>query len=126
MPMAMHKLKMRTVFSAILYWGLALSLKLLEQRPHVRGLYIINAHPLKRFFLVRVSRIQQKNARKSFSGNDFRAFFDELEKFWRRGRDLNPRYRFKPVYSLSRRAPSAGSDTSPQGHAIMANRRFES
>lgn len=77
----MHKLKMRTVFSAILYWGLALSLKLLEQRPHVRGLYIINAHPLKRFFLVRVSRIQQKNARKSFSTNDFRAFFDELKKF---------------------------------------------
>ena len=33
---------------------------------------------------------------------------------WRRGRDLNSRYRFKPVYSLSRRAPSAGSDTSPQ------------
>ena len=25
---------------------------------------------------------------------------------WRRGRDLNPRWRFKPPYSLSRRAPS--------------------
>ena len=35
-------------------------------------------------------------------------------RMWRRGRDLNSRYRFKPVYSLSRRAPSAGSDTSPQ------------
>ena len=35
-------------------------------------------------------------------------------KKWRRGRDLNPRYRFKPVYSLSRRAPSADSDTSPE------------
>ena len=34
-------------------------------------------------------------------------------KFWRRGRDLNPGYRFKPVYALSRRAPSANSDTSP-------------
>lgn len=33
---------------------------------------------------------------------------------WRKGRDLNPRYRFKPVYSLSRRAPSADSDTFPR------------
>lgn len=33
--------------------------------------------------------------------------------FWRRERDLNSRYRFKPVYSLSRRAPSADSDISP-------------
>ena len=38
-------------------------------------------------------------------------------RMWRRGRDLNSRYRFKPVYSLSRRAPSAGSDTSPQHKA---------
>ncbi len=38
-------------------------------------------------------------------------------EIWRRGRDLNPRYRFKPVYSLSRRAPSAGSDTSPHDPA---------
>ena len=35
--------------------------------------------------------------------------------FWRRERDLNPRYRFMPVYSLSRRAPSADSDISPRG-----------
>lgn len=32
---------------------------------------------------------------------------------------MNPRYRFKPVYSLSRRAPSAGSDTSPHGQARL-------
>lgn len=37
-----------------------------------------------------------------------------LSNFWRRERDLNPRYRFKPVYSLSRRAPSANSDISPE------------
>ncbi|SBW00802.1 hypothetical protein KM92DES2_11407 [uncultured Desulfovibrio sp.] len=46
-----------------------------------------------------------------------RVTFDSNSPFylrmWRRGRDLNSRYRFKPVYSLSRRAPSAGSDTSP-------------
>ncbi len=33
--------------------------------------------------------------------------------WWRRERDLNPRYKFKLVYSLSRRAPSADSDISP-------------
>ncbi len=42
------------------------------------------------------------------------AFSKQKCSRWRRGRDLNPRYRFKPVYSLSRRAPSAGSDTSPE------------
>ena len=50
-----------------------------------------------------------------------RVTFDSNSPFylrmWRRGRDLNSRYRFKPVYSLSRRAPSAGSDTSPQHKA---------
>ena len=32
---------------------------------------------------------------------------------WRRARDSNPRYRFWPVYSLSRRAPSTDSANSP-------------
>ena len=41
-------------------------------------------------------------------------------KRWRRERDLNPRYRFMPVYSLSRRAPSADSDISPDHIAGMA------
>ncbi len=31
----------------------------------------------------------------------------ELFSNWRRGRDSNPRWRFKPPYSLSRGAPSA-------------------
>lgn len=43
-----------------------------------------------------------------------------LLAMWRRGRDLNSRYRFKPVYSLSRRAPSAGSDTSPYAQMCCA------
>ncbi len=33
---------------------------------------------------------------------------------WRRARDSNPRYRFWPVYSLSRRAPSTDSANSPR------------
>lgn len=45
-----------------------------------------------------------------------------LLAMWRRGRDLNSRYRFKPVYSLSRRAPSADSDTSPRATDAAAPR----
>ncbi|CAK7015338.1 MAG: hypothetical protein DESF_00619 [Desulfovibrio sp.] len=45
-----------------------------------------------------------------------------LFAMWRRGRDLNSRYRFKPVYSLSRRAPSADSDTSPRATDAAAPR----
>ena len=44
-------------------------------------------------------------------------FIAGFSQEWRRGRDSNPRNRFKPVYTLSRRAPSAGSDTSPQHKA---------
>ena len=47
-------------------------------------------------------------------------------EIWRRGRDLNSRYRFKPVYSLSRRAPSAGSDTSPWGRGLAGKGRHPS
>ena len=36
------------------------------------------------------------------------------ERTWRRARDSNPRYRFWPVYSLSRRAPSTDSANSPK------------
>ena len=35
---------------------------------------------------------------------------------------MNSRYRFKPVYSLSRRAPSADSDTSPRATDAAAPR----
>ena len=35
---------------------------------------------------------------------------------------MNSRYRFKPVYSLSRRAPSADSDTSPHATGAAAPR----
>ena len=38
---------------------------------------------------------------------------------WRRGRDLNPRYRFKPVYSLSRRAPSASRSALRNSRSIV-------
>ena len=48
-----------------------------------------------------------------------------LLAIWRRGRDLNSRYRFKPVYSLSRRAPSADSDTSPRANGRSSTQNAE-
>ncbi len=38
---------------------------------------------------------------------------------------MNSRYRFKPVYSLSRRAPSADSDTSPHANGRSSTRNAE-
>ncbi len=46
--------------------------------------------------------------------NAYQAYHFLLRRKWRRERDSNPRWRFKPPYSLSRGAPSTSSAISPE------------